>query len=79
MMLRSPMTSAFHDEKEHRDSAQFFRHFVRCSCAQDGSLRCGDNNCFHASIKFARPNRLNNCAVFPANPLSQSCDDRTNH
>lgn len=72
MMLRTPMTSVFHNEEE----TQIRRSFSAISCtswrvlrAQDGLLPCGLNNRFLASTRFARPNRLNNCAVFLAKPL----------
>lgn len=73
MMMHTPMASVFHNEEETR---RFSAVFLRFSCAsgrvlltQDGLLPCGLNSRFLASTRFARPNRLNNCAVFLANPL----------
>lgn len=37
--------------------------------ALDGLLPYEANNSFLASTRFARPNRLNNCAVFLTRPL----------
>jgi len=37
--------------------------------AQDGLLPSEDNNSLLANTRFAKPNRLNNCAVFLNRPL----------
>ncbi len=47
----------------------FCAFFWRALRAQDGLLPCSANNCFLASTRFARPNRLSNCAVFLTRPL----------
>ncbi|XYJ92525.1 hypothetical protein AEMCBJ_33875 (plasmid) [Cupriavidus necator] len=71
-MLHKPRTSVFATRQRRADSSHF--SFVshlpwRALRAQDGLFPYEANNSFLASTRFARPNRLNNCAVFLTRPL----------
>jgi len=71
-MLHKPMTWLSQCERDRPIQAGFSlvsRLSWQALHAQDGLLPCEANNSFLASARFARPNRLNSCAVFLIRPL----------